>query len=83
MPLFFGLDMGEGAPSLSSTTTGHENNSALARNRGQNIAGHFILCRVQPVAFYSGVQAHRRAERKTIHKCTIKLLENSATNAIL
>ena len=54
--MLYALDMGEGAPSLASTATGHENNKAMARNRWRNIARHFILCRVQIAAVCSGLK---------------------------
>ena len=71
--------MAEGAPSLGSTATGHENNTILASNRRHNVAGHFTLCRVQPVAVYTGL----RAQLTTIQKCRTKLFENRVKLAML
>ena len=71
-----GLDTGEGCPSLGCTITRHEKERAMARYRWQNIAVHFTLCKVQHVRVYSGIQAHRRAQHTTIHKCTAQFFEN-------
>ena len=68
------LDVGEAAPSLGSTATGHENNTTLEENKWRNIAGDFILCRVQPVAVCSALQV----QFTTIRECTTKLFKDCA-----
>ena len=56
--------MGEDGLSLGSTAMWQEGKKHVA-----DFMGHFILCRVQPVAASGGFQAHRRTQRSTIQRC--------------